>query len=239
MTNSCSGAAQAYCFTGNFDVPGIFTPDTKLGITPGLGPNHEGVPFITLSSAFTIGNDYEGELPQVGNTLQWSDSFSKVSGSHSIKFGADVRRAMFDQTLYFDPNGDFSFFGGGLNDTGDLLANFLLGLPDSYLQGSTNSESIRNTALYLFAQDSWKVKSNLTLNYGLRWELNTPLADSAKESADLPPGPALDDISLPAFGRHASPRFKTILGLPIPTAITPESFPWAWWCPATKAFSRA
>ena len=188
VIDSCSGTAQAYCFTGTFDVPGIFTPDPKLGITPGLGPNHEGVPFITLSSAFTIGNDYEGELPQVGNTLQWSDSFSKVSGSHSIKFGADVRRAMFDQTLYFDPNGDFSFFGGGLNDTGNLLANFLLGLPDSYLQGSTNSESIRNTALYLFAQDSWKVKSNLTLNYGLRWELNTPLADAGRKVQTFRPG---------------------------------------------------
>ncbi len=188
VTNSCSGAAQAFCFNGNFDVPGIFTPNPKLGITPGLGPNHEGVPFITLSTGFTIGNDFEGELPQVGNTLQWSDSFSKVSGPHSFKFGADVRRAMFDQTLYFDPNGDYSFFGGGPNDTGDLLANFLLGLPDSYLQGSTNSESIRNTALYLFAQDSWKVKSNLTLNYGLRWELNTPLADQQRKVQTFRPG---------------------------------------------------
>jgi hypothetical protein len=188
VVDSCTGIAKNSCFNGNFDVPGIFTPNPKLGITPGLGPNHEGVPFITLSSAFTIGNDYEGELPQVGNTLQWSDSFSKVSGSHSFKFGADVRRAMFDQTLYFDPNGDYSFFGGGLNDTGDLLANFLLGLPDSYLQGSTNSESIRNTALYLFAQDSWKVKRNLTLNYGLRWELNTPLVDAGKKVQTFRPG---------------------------------------------------
>ena len=200
VTNSCSGSAVNECFNGNFDVPGIVTPNTKLGITPGLGPDHEGVPFITLSSAFTIGNDYEGELPQTGNTLQWTDSFTKVMGSHSIKFGGDVRRAMFDQTLYFDPNGDFSFFGGGPNDTGDLIANFLLGLPDSYLQGSTNSESIRNNALYLFAQDSWKVKHNITLNYGLRWELNTPLVDTGKKVQTFRPGAALDRLSVPAFG---------------------------------------
>jgi len=188
VIDSCTGTAHNYCFNGTFDVLGIFTPDPKLGITPGLGPNHEGVPFISLSSAFTIGNDFEGELPQVGNTLQWSDSFSKVSGSHSFKFGTDVRRAMFDQTLYFDPNGYYGFFGGGFNDTGDLIANFLLGLPDSFLQGSTNSESIRNTALYLFAQDSWKVKRNLTLNYGLRWELNTPLADAGRKVQTFRPG---------------------------------------------------
>lgn len=190
VTNSCTGVAKSYCFNGNFDVSGIFTPDPKLGITPpaALGAQHEGVPFITLSSYFTIGNDYEGELPQTGNTLQWSDSFTKVMGSHNLKFGGDVRRAMFDQTLYFDPNGDYSFFGGGLNDTGDLLANFLLGLPDSFLQGSTNSESIRNNALYLFAQDSWKVKSNITLNYGLRWELNTPLVDEGRKVQTFRPG---------------------------------------------------
>ena len=38
VIDSCSGAAQAFCFNGNFDVPGIFTPDPKLGITPGLAP---------------------------------------------------------------------------------------------------------------------------------------------------------------------------------------------------------
>ena len=188
VTKSCSGTAASFCFNGTFDVPGIFTPDPKLGITPGLGPEHEGVPFISLSSYFTIGNDFEGELPQVGNTFQWSDSLTKVVGAHSFKFGGDVRRAKFDQTLFFDPNGDYSFFGGGLNDTGDLLANFLLGLPDSFLQGSTNSESIRNTAVYLFAQDSWKVKSNLTLNYGVRWELNTPLADKGLKVQTFRPG---------------------------------------------------
>ena len=197
VVNSCTGSAANYCFNGNTDVPNVFTSDPKLGITPGLGPNHEGVPFISLSSGFTIGNDYEGELPQTGNTFQWSDSISKVKGAHSMKFGVDVRRAYFYQTLYFDPNGDYTFSGGGANDliatnlsdsTQNLLPNFLMGLPDTFLQGSTNSEAIRNTALYLFAQDSWKIKSNLTLNYGLRWELNTPLADKGRKVQTFRPG---------------------------------------------------
>lgn len=199
VTNSCTGNAANFCFNGNFDVPNIFTPDPKLGITPGLGPNHEGVPFISLSSGFTIGNDYEGELPQTGNTFQWSDSLSKVKGAHTMKFGADVRRAYFNQTLYFDPNGDYSFFGGGPNDliatnnsdgSQNFVPNFLMGLPDSFLQGSTNSEAIRSTSLYLFAQDSWKIKSNITMNYGLRWELNTPLMDSGRKVQTFRPGEA-------------------------------------------------
>ena len=49
-------------------------------------------------------------------------------------------------------------------------------------------EYVRNTGLYLFAQDSWKIKPNLTLNYGLRWELDTPLADKAKHVQTYRPG---------------------------------------------------
>jgi hypothetical protein len=196
VIDSCTGSAVPFCFTGTTDTPGVFTSNPKMGITPGLGPNHEGVPFITLSSGFTIGNDYEGELPQVGNTFQWSDNFTKVKGNHTMKFGVDVRRARFDQTLFFDPNGDFTYSGGGPNDfiatnpdgTQNLFPNYLLGLPDSYLQGSTQTENVRATSIYLFAQDSFKIKPNLTLNYGLRWELNTPLADISGRVQTFRPG---------------------------------------------------
>src|SRR5207245_3014774 len=67
--------------------------------------------------------------------------------------------------------------------------DYLLGLPGSYGQGSAQVENVRSTALYLFAQDSWKIKPNLTLNYGLRWELNTPIADVSKHVQTFRPGP--------------------------------------------------
>lgn len=198
VTNSCNGAATAFCFTGTTDTPGIITPDPKLGITPNLGPNHEGVPFISIAGGFTIGNDFEGELPQTGNTFQWSDNFTRIWGSHTAKFGIDFRRQYFDQTLFFDPNGQFTYSGGGPNDlkatrpdgTENLFANYLLGLPDSFVQGSTQSEDIRMNSLYLFAQDSWKLRPDLTLNYGLRWELNTPMVDSGNRIQTFRPGQA-------------------------------------------------
>jgi hypothetical protein len=165
-------------------------PTNTLGIHPNLGPQHEGLPFIQVSGGFTIGNNGEGELPQVGNSFQWSDNVSKVVGKHSLKFGADVRRQRFDQTLYFDVNGEFFVDETSANSTlGDTsFSDYLLGLPGSYGQGGAQVENVRSTGFYLFAQDSWKLKPNLTLNYGLRWELNTPIADVSQHVQTFRPG---------------------------------------------------
>ncbi len=175
------------CFLG--DVASNSGPNAP-GIHPLLGASREGLPFIAVSGGFSMGNDWEGELPQAGNSFQWSDSLTKVSGDHTFKFGVDVRRQQFNQFYYYNVNGEFDYYGGGTNDTGsaNLYPNFLLGLPDTFEQGSAQGENVRNSAFYLFAQDSWKIKPNLTLNYGLRWELNTPLADIAQHVETFRPG---------------------------------------------------
>ena len=174
VTDSCTAAASAFCFTGATDTPGVITTATGpsgIGITPNLGAGREGVPFVIISGGFTIGNNFEGEIPQIGNTFQWSDNFTKVWGKHTAKFGVDFRHQRFQQTLYFDVNGDYGYTGGGQNDpialrasdgTQNLFPNYLLGLPDSYLQGSAQDSQYRTNSIYLYAQDSWKIKPNLT-----------------------------------------------------------------------------
>ena len=201
IQSSCgSGAASAFCFTGTSDTPLITDGGTPLGtsadygIHTGLPTSAEGVPFIDVGGGFTIGNNFNGQLPQTGNTYQFSDNFSKIIGSHSLKFGGDVRYQMFDQLLYFDVNGDMQFLsstnGPVGNDLGfsDAYPDYFLGLANSYFQGSAQHELVRSTSLYLFAQDSWKIKPNLTLNYGLRWEMNTPLTDIGKKVQTFRPG---------------------------------------------------
>jgi outer membrane receptor protein involved in Fe transport len=119
-------------------------------------------------------------------------------GNHTTKFGVDYRNQRFLQTLFFDVNGDFTYSGGGSNDpialdangNQNLFPNYLLGLPDSYLQGSAQTEDIRGNSIYLFAQDSWKIRPNLTLNYGLRWEFNQPIYDAGKRYQTFRPGQA-------------------------------------------------
>ncbi len=161
-----------------------------LGIHPRIGADREGVPYVNIAGGFSIGNNFEGELPQRGNTFQISDSFGKVVGKHSLKFGGDFRKQQFDQRLYFNINGSYYLYGGGANETltDNLFPDFLLGLNDNYIQGSAQDELVRSKAFYLFAQDSWRLTPNLTLNYGLRWELNTPSADKGQRVQTFRPG---------------------------------------------------
>jgi hypothetical protein len=199
VTSSCTGAASAFCFTGTSDSAPINSlldtsgiPAGKGGITPGLPATLTGVPYVNISGGASFGNNFEGFLPQVGNSFQWSDNLTWVKGNHTFKFGVDIRRARFDQYYYFDVNGEFTFNNSGPNailpGDGDNYAEFLLGLTDTYTQGSGQREDIRATAVYPFVQDSWKIKPNLTLNYGLRWELNTPLTDITGTVETFRPG---------------------------------------------------
>jgi len=203
VTASCTGAAAAYCFNGTSDSSAVNAlianspyPTAQAGITTGLPPNRTGVPFVSVAGGFSIGNGWEGELPQVGNTFQWSDNLTWVKGAHAMKVGADVRRSRFDQTLYYNVSGQFTFNSTTTDSVSytnaagnpDNYPGYLLGLADTYSQGSAQREDIRDTGVYLFAQDSWKIKPNLTLNYGLRWELDTPLTDALHHVQTFRPG---------------------------------------------------
>lgn len=199
VSSFCTGAATSYCFNGTSDSSAINsllassgTPPGKGGITPGLPSSLTGLPYVTIGGGAEFGNNWEGTLPQVGNSFQWTDGLTWIKGNHTFKFGAEVRRARFDQYYYFDVNGYESFNNTGPNailpGDSDNYAEYLLGLPDLYIQGSGQREDIRSTAVYPFVQDSWKVKPNLTLNYGLRWEFNPPLVDIAGHVETFRPG---------------------------------------------------
>jgi hypothetical protein len=209
VTASCgTGTAKDFCFTGKSDTALVDANNNPLGtladpnspvcpgqfgcgIHPGLGSKFEGVPYVTIGGTLGLfGNNFEGQLPQTGNTFQFNNNYSKIVGKHSFKFGGDIRYQKFDQTLYFNINGEYILGTGGPNDTGaaDPFANYLLGLPVSYSQGSANKELVRSTSVYLFAQDSWRIKSNVTVNYGIRWEMNTPLTDIGQKVQRFNPG---------------------------------------------------
>jgi len=201
VQSSCNPSAPpvATCFGS--------TTNPASGITTNI-PGHMGVPYVEVLGGFTIGNNLEGEIPQTGNTFQWTDNYTKTLGKHTVKFGGDVRRQQFNQFVYFDINGQYTFLSDGnlcspfntsascdapiTNDVGFQSAypDYFIGTPSSYTQGAAQGLYVRNSSLYLFAQDSYKLKSNLTLNYGLRWELNTPYYDLGNRLQTFRPGQA-------------------------------------------------
>jgi Carboxypeptidase regulatory-like domain/TonB-dependent Receptor Plug Domain/TonB dependent receptor len=198
VQDSCVVIPAANCFTD--------PANPQLGITTNL-PGRVGLPFINVSGGFAIGNNFEGELPQTGNTFQWTDNYTKTMGKHTIKFGGDVRRQRFDQFLFFEVSGNYSFINQANGDqiaSTDAYPNYFLGAADSYQQGSAQGENVRNTALYLFAQDSYKVSNSVTLNYGLRWELNTPYYDRGNRIQTFRPGQATTQYPCFISGANAA-----------------------------------
>jgi hypothetical protein len=156
-------------------------PNTP-GIVP-LSPKTEGVESVAFNS-FTIGTN-PNQLKQINNTYQWLDNFSKVVRNHTIKFGGEFH---FDQVNTFPIaqfNGNFLFFG---SETGVDFADFLLGIPSQYNQSQLQPFYGRNKYLGLYAQDSWRLLPNLTLNYGLRWDRIEPWYEKYNQLAVLDPG---------------------------------------------------
>ncbi len=233
VTGSCTGAASAYCFNGTSDssainnlVASFSIPAGKAGITPGLPSTLTGVPYVDIGGGAVFGNNFEGFLPQVGNSFQWSDNLSWVKGNHTFKFGIDIRRQRFDQYYYFDVNGEYLFDNTGPNSIipgdGDNYAEYLLGLNDEYVQGSGQREDVRGTSVYPFAQDSWKIRPNLTLNYGLRWELDTPPTDISGHVETYRPG---QNSTVYPCGITTSATYWQSFGIANPTCANTGSEP--------------
>jgi Carboxypeptidase regulatory-like domain/TonB dependent receptor len=114
------------------------------------------------------------QLTQVNNTYQVTDAFSKVLGNHTMKFGGEFHADQVNAHPIAGFNGNFVFSG---TETGDDFADFLIGVPSQYNQSQLNPFYARNKYVGLFAQDSWKVSPNLTLNYGLRWDRIAPWSE--------------------------------------------------------------
>ncbi len=139
-----------------------------LGIVP-LNKGIEGIENIAFND-LTIGVDVTGET-QVNNTFQWSDALSHTHGHHAFKLGAAFHLDQVNINSNSINNGSFVFNG---TETGSDFADFMLGVASTYEQGDAAPFYIRNKYIGAYAQDSWKARANLVINYGLRWDVLPP-----------------------------------------------------------------
>ena len=152
-----------------FGIPG--TSSTFLPAFTGL-----------FGNVATFGNQLSAANVFADTVIQAGDSLLKTYGNHEFHFGFQFNRYR-DNFLYpgieglagfFNFNGQYTSNPTAAN-SGSGLADLLLGLPNNLGIGSgTGNRHLENSLYSAFFQDTWRIRPNLTLNLGLRWELNTP-----------------------------------------------------------------
>ena len=141
--------------------------------------NGDAVSFNISDTAF-IGRELFSPVIRTENRYQYTDNVSVVAGNHNFKFGGDANFISIDATFELNFAGLFNFgeftptllgaFPGAVPNF-TPAQSYGLGLPSVYIQGFGDPVSgLKNRPFALFAQDSWKVRPNLTFNYGVRYD---------------------------------------------------------------------
>jgi hypothetical protein len=149
---------------------------TTYGFT-GINPQNSAIaslPLISVADLFTLGFSNNGPQPRIQNTYQVADNFSKVWGHHTFKAGFSMERLEINNPFYANLSGNFTFNATGPFSTGNSGADFLLGIPDTYAQGSGSIIRGRGREYYAYVQDQWQVRPSLTLTLGTGYDIETP-----------------------------------------------------------------
>jgi hypothetical protein len=166
-----------------------FNNSNGLGIIPAPPSSYKQyVPQVAFSNlGLTLGVPTLN-TNQPNTTYTASDGFSKVLGRHTVKFGGEYRYLQVNERNWANPFGGFVFNG---TITGNDFADYLLGAPaasSGYTQAALQVLDSRTKYGGAYGQDSWKIKPNLTLNLGLRWEVSTPWYDTQGKIQSILPG---------------------------------------------------
>lgn len=213
--------------------------------TPGFPTPDSTDPAVKFEDGlFEAFNSAGGSVMQAyGNLFQERENVSYTAGRHAVKAGFEVRKNV--DTTYFgiSPNGEYDFGGGtayateaigsssGTHNIGpgdalpDTLSGFLSGSPFAYIvavappeiSGGTHigPAAINRSDYNAYVEDAWKITQTFTLNYGVRWEYYTPIAERA----------------------HRTGSFKTINGV-LDYVVNPQpgySTTWNGWGPRVQA----
>ena len=131
------------------------------------------LPLIDVSGYFELDTPIAGTRAG-GNTYQVRDVLSLDKGNHALRFGGSFMREELAHFTTLDNYGEFQFDG---DFTGDGFADFLLGLPTRIDQDAPIDKYDDSTYLAAFFQDDYRIHPRLTLNLGVRYDLQFPLKD--------------------------------------------------------------
>ena len=222
-------------FTGTEDVA------TQVGV---LGPNgsplnesplNYGLPSVVLSQ-FSGLNQTQANL-RLTQTISVSDLSSWLHGKHNIRFGGDFRRVHLNLLGGTNATGTFYFTGfatqapgsgdngTGNSSSGSALADMLLDVPqESTIQSPKQKAYMRANVWDAFIQDDFRVRANLTLLYGLRYEYYSPYVETNNRLVNLDPNSDFSQV-VPVYPNGVGPysgKYPRSLIDPVRTAFAPR-----------------
>jgi hypothetical protein len=192
------------------------------GLNTGVtSPSLLGAPNITINGFDAIG--LTPPLGRIDTTGHITETLTYTTGRHQLRFGGEYRRARLDVFYQRNARGTFTFDGSqgpwagnqAIADNVKNLADYLAGdVQSSSLQVGNMQDNYYMNAGSLFAQDTYKLSKNLTLNFGLRWEYFGPFYDKthqmstfiASKGGIVFPGQGIDSLYAPRLNDIA-PRF--------------------------------
>jgi hypothetical protein len=198
-------AQNLYAF--NNDITG------GLGITGvSTNPFDWGLPNLSFSDFASL----QDTAPQLNRsqTYTFSDNVIWNHGKHTWRWGGDFRRVQVNTESNSDPRGTFVFTGVNTSQivngqpvpaTGFDFADFLLGLPQQTSAQFGGAEYFRGNYWDLYAQDEWKMRANLTLNLGVRYEYVSPLTEISNRLVNLDLSPGVLNPALPLGATPVAP----------------------------------
>lgn len=204
-------------FGGRLNTPGTTLKDLGSTFTP---QGVASLPQITVNGYFTLSNAIGG--PTAGTNLySIRDVFSWNKGRHSLKIGGEITLNKDIQNTLLNNYGVLAFNNTA---TGNAFADFLLGIPSTLTQDAPVTAITNSWYSALFLQDDFRVNSKLTLNLGLRWEVQTLPTDPQNRFTNYVPGqkstvnplapvgalfygdPGVERGGIPVSYTHFSPR---------------------------------
>jgi hypothetical protein len=183
----------------------ILTADNALdpvqtyGINTGVtDPVNFGMPTIDISGFNQLGGNSGWPLLTTPNkTFQFVDNVSYIRGNHAFRFGGEIRHGSTDNLRNRRGKGRVRFEGDGAFDGSTPLEDFLAGAPsrgDIFVGSSRRFVTMNSFGAFI--QDDWRVKRNLTINYGVRYDLNGVIKEKDDLLGNFDPAVGLQQVGV-------------------------------------------